>query len=332
MTDIEDNPALETTALKSTCDNTTPVAKVPNHQNASWFRQFRWCLWKNSILIMRYPRMLVFVWLSSIIAVLLSWVVGGKGESYDVIHPPPDAYTDCGLVSHEYLEDMESSLQDKVQSTFNEEWRDGVEVAMMGLGGLATAIFVFSVVSSEVHDQLLGMLRATGLPDSVYWLSWYMAFANLSLINALLGALTAKVLPGHVYESVFFGGIFASLFFLNMALVSGSLFLVAVCGTSCRVSAIFCILFMIVAAFIPFFAQAIATYMPMLYEDNYLYPYPNGLFWETRTTATASYSYDFDNASNDTSTSNDVFCSNFFIMNEHQGKEVVTIDDFFVGW
>jgi hypothetical protein len=75
--------------------------------------------------------------------------------------------------------------------------------------------------------------------------------AVTSVFNALLGAITFATLPGHVYESVYFGGVFASLFFLQLALVSASFFLAAMTGTSRKVCANFVILIMMVTTFIP---------------------------------------------------------------------------------
>jgi hypothetical protein len=326
-------------ASKSPARVPPQTSNMPTFRTVSWFDQFYWCLWKNLLLLMRRPIMFALVLLSGIIAVVLSWVVGGRDpDESDVIYPPDSAYTECGSVDLEWLDGLEYNSQNKVQLTLNENWRDGVEVAMMGLGALFQAIFVFTVVNGEVHAQLLGVLRALGLRDSVYWISWYIPFFFISFVNALLGAITAKILPGHVYESVYFAGIFSSLFFLNLSLVSASLFLVALCGTGRKLCSNFSILFVILAAFIPLIVLLVSSSIPATYDLSYFYPYPPGLFWENRATSTLNTiggGWDGENYTYTTELCNTP------IMNEEQGKwyktdqermEEVEDDEFFVGW
>ncbi len=284
--------------------------------------------------------MLVFVLLSSVISVVVSWAAGGKGDPNDSIYPPQSAYTECGSLREDFFTDLDYWMHDKVRITLNEEWRDGVEVAIIGLGALANAIFVFIVISSEVQAQLLGVLRTLGLRDSVYWLSWYLVFVIVSVMNAILGAAMAKLLPGHVYESVFFLGIFASMLFLNLSLVSASIFLVALCGTSRQLCTNVCILSMIMAAFIPLIVQSLASSLPYGSDPNYFSPYPSGLFWQNSATTTTSNAYDFFDFSNGTNFTSLGSLCDVPIMNQDQGKwykseleaRDVGNDEFFVGW
>lgn len=339
---MENEQSRDSSTTTATNHETKASGSGPKMHKVSWFRQFRWCFWKNWLLIVRRPLMLTFVVLGSLLSLTLSWVAGGKGDPDGSIYPPMTDFTDCGSVNPSFFLDLDYSEQEKVRITLNEEWRDGVAVAVMALGALSNATFVFIVVSSEVHAQLLGVLRALGLRDSVFWLSWYAVFAAVSVCNALLGAITAKLLPGHVYESVYFLGIFASLLFLNLALVSASLFVVALCGTSRQLCANFCILLLILAAFIPLIAQSVSSSLPYPSSSNYFTPYPTGLFWQFSSTTSTTYEYGFETLQNGTNitTITDVDSCDVPIMNEKQGKWYktesqamdVTIDEFFVGW
>ena len=263
---------------------------------------------------------------------VLSWVVGGKGDPEGSIYPPPDAITECGTVSDQFFLGSNATSYDQIRITLNEEWRDGTEVAMMGLGAMINAIFVFIVVGPEVQAQLLGVLRALGLRDSVYWVSWYSIFALVSLLSSLLGAVTAKILPGHVYESVYFFGIFASLLFLNLALVSASLFLVAVCGVRGNCWANFCLLIMMLAAFIPLIVQLASS---STYPSSDVSGYATGLFWLNSNTTSIVYQSVGDNF-----TSSEPVSCEVPVMNEYQGNFLKTTeeindetnDEFFVGW
>jgi hypothetical protein len=89
--------------------------------------------------------------------------------------------------------------------------------------------------------------------------------------------------------------VFASLFFLQLALVSSSFFLAAVCGTSRQALANFIILVMLVATWIPCIvlnAQSILPWYGQIYD---LAPGPRGLFWmNSITSKLTSYDTGFD--------------------------------------
>lgn len=318
-----------------------------NLRTVSWFVQYRLCLWKNSLLLKRRPLALSIVLLSNVVAVVLSWVVGGKGDPEGSIYPPPDAITECGTVSRDFFRGLNYTDTDKVRITLNEEWRDGTEVAMMGLGAMTNALFVFIVVRSEVQAQLVGVLRALGLRDSVYWISWYSIFGLISVMSSLLGAVTAKILTGHVYQSVYFFGFFTSLLFLNLALASASLFLVAVCGIRGHFCANICILIVILAAFIPLIVQLSSSYVQLPYSSAdstmYTWGYPTGLFWTNSATTSTMYppsSGDWNSTGGDDINSMELKNCEVPVMNEYQGHffktenetKDVTSDEFFVGW
>lgn len=296
--------------------------------------------------------MLSLVLLSSVISMVMSWGAGGR-DPEDAIYPPADAFTDCGNIRQEFIDDVPWQQQEKIQ-TLNGKWRDGVEVALMGLGPFCNALFAFTLLNTEFSVQLLGVLRALGLRDSVYWLSWYTPFANIAVVNSLLGAITAKVLPGHVFENVFFGGIFASLFFLNLSLISASFFLVAVCGASRKLCSNFTILIMILAAFTPLIVglSRSSIYYDASYSSGFE-PWSSGLFWQYSSTEVyqqrpwiSSFDDQFNftgesfinNSRGDNSTTGD-YCHEPLV-SEYQGnwfkteEEQATVgaDEIFTGW
>jgi hypothetical protein len=152
-----------------------------------------------------------------------------------------------------------------------------------GFGPMLLAMLAFLAVHAELEMKMLGTLRALGLRESVYWMSWQIPFIVISLINALLGAMTAKLIDAnqvHVYQHVYFGGMFGSLFFLNLALVSASLFLAACCGTS-RHAAPWLVMLMFIGAWVPFLVIASTSTMPYSsgVTNNGLSASPTGLFW-----------------------------------------------------
>lgn len=326
-------------------------ASVPPRFHAvSWFAQFYWCLWKNYLLLSRRPIVLLLVLFSSVFAMLLSWGTRGRDpQDEDVLYPTADAFNDCGSLRPEYISSFSYEDQAKLRLTLNENWRDGGAVAFMGLGAMVHGLFAFSVINNEVSAQLLGVLRALGLRDSVYWLSWYTAFGSIALFNSLLGAITAMLVPGNVYENVFFAGIFASLFFLNLSVIAASFFGVAVCGTSRKLFSNFMLLAMIFLAFIPLFVGRGRSILPYAswyasFSDN-----PSGFFWEYKTTEIAVPNFESGPLDNQWQNNTDdepfieqmtmTFCHQP-ILNEFQGKwfktederETMAAEEIFVGW
>jgi hypothetical protein len=338
---------LPTTNEPSMPSSTNPL---PRFHLVSWHSQFYWCLWKNCLLLSRRPIMLFIVLFSSVFAMLLSWVSGRDLKDNDAIYPTPDDYSDCGSVLPEFINSVPSEDQGKIQMTLNEHWRDGGEVARMGLGAMVLAMFAFVVVNGELTAQLLGVLRALGLRDSVYWLSWYAPFALISFFNAFMGAITAQLLPGHVYENVFFFGTFASLFFLNLSLIAASFFLAAVCGTSRRLCSNMALLIMIIMAFIPLLVTRATSNFPYPWLGPTFSTLPSGLFWEYKNTFGASLVFEtptddqwWNNTGNNTfdfQTNGTLTYCDIPILSEYQGtffktveeRESIKAEDIFVGW
>lgn len=142
------------------------------------------------------------------------------------------------------------------------------------------ALTCFIVVHGEIQTQMLGVLRGLGLRESVYWLSWFSSFALSSFVNSLLGAITAALMPVHVFQNTYFGGIFAALFFLQLALVSSSLFMAALKGTSRR-GVTWLMLMMLIAPWVPCLYISMTWESPTAYSmiENYIWSSPAGLFW-----------------------------------------------------
>jgi hypothetical protein len=150
---------------------------------------------------------------------------------------------------------------------------------------MVQAICCFLVVHNEIQTKMLGVLRGLGLRESVYWISWFIPFLLTSLVNSLLGAITAALIPIHVYQNTNFGAILGALFFLQIALVSSSLFVAALLGTSRR-GATWLILIMLVAPWVP--QIYLTRYLPSASNQIYngMANTPMGLFWVYGNTTT----------------------------------------------
>lgn len=166
------------------------------------------------------------------------------------------------------------------------------------------------------------------MKESIYWMGWLVPFTLSSFLNSLLGAMTTLFIPVHVFRSVYFGGIFGSLFFLNLALTCASFFLAALCGGNRKVI-ILIIMAMGGVLFVPlginqsFFPLSVSDYK---YNGSDGSP---GLVWAHFSTSTYQDRYYDDN---------DETCDNP-ILNEETGtfykteeeRLAVTSDQMFFG-
>ena len=292
---LPDDASQEQQQHSSGSSSTVVIKTVP------WLRQLNTILWyKNLPLLQRRPILLLIMVFSSVGSVLLAWPAG-KDYKDDVVWPP---LNECGTIDPSYFDELDFEEREKVPLSLNDSWREGLPVAVMSLGPMVTAICVFLVVHSELELQMLGVLRGgLGLLDSVYWVGWYAPFAIIAFVNSLLGAFTAKMLPVHVFQSTYFGGIFGSLLFLQLSLVGSSLFLAAVLGKRRRGS-VWLILVMICALWVPFlviFFTSPSFYLNAEYFSTVTnIETPVGLFWVNQQTSTSSYTYDDDLSFNGT--------------------------------
>ncbi len=328
---------------------------IPRPVEVSWLQQLKWNLYKNRLLLSRRPITLFFMIFSSVFSVLLAWPAGR-----DVEGTFPSELDQCGVIPvldfrdykarSSYLPYYASDYEpDDYILSLNERWRNGIPVAVLTLGAFVQAVCAFLVVRVEIEKKLLGVLRGLGVQQSVFWMSWYLPFAISSLVNSLLGAITAQFVPVHVFQSVYFGGVFASFFFLQLALVSASFFLAAVCGSNHRLI-ILMIILMLVSIWIPTFPnvgwEKIMSASDVYSGSNYKKEVFTGLLWTNRNTTTLVDPYSYGGQSAYYNNGNIYYVEqlnndtcNIPIMNEEQGtfykteeeKMDVTPDEFFIG-
>lgn len=305
---------------------------MPELKTVPWLRQLKCVLRKNVLLLWRRPIMLFCMIFSSVFAVLLSWPAGQDNDDYDL---PP--LTDCGTIPYKYIRELDLDYTElyKIPYSLTDSWRDAMPVAILSLGPMVQAISAFLMVHNEMQTKMLGVLRVQGLRESAYWASWMVPFSVAALLNSFLAAITTKLVPVHVFENTYFAGIFASFFFLQVALLPASFFLASVCGTKRRV-AVWLIIFMIVGAWVP---KIVISGQGWIISNAYDYDInlqnprstpSSGLFWMNMNTTQISSSGfpDYE----------EVVCDSP-IMSEEQGKffknyterEQVSPDEYFVG-
>jgi putative flippase GtrA len=242
--------------------------RLPNLKTVPWSRQFSCVFHKNVLLMSRRPMTVGFLLLSGVLSVLLTWWAAKDPEHGK--YPP--AWTECGTVPQDFYSlNDDWTFQDKIQETLNDRWQFGGPTGLLALGPMFNSVAVFNIVySTDVSTQMLGVLRALGLRDSVFWLSWFVIFALLALVNSLLGGITAKLVSDvHAFEAIFFGGIFMSLWMLQLALIPASFVWVAVCGT-CKRGPNWIILLFMVSVWIPTLMNAMVSWTGTT---------PTGIFW-----------------------------------------------------
>ena len=212
--------------------------------------------------------------------------------------------TDCGMVDPTYVQEFEQaddyySSAYNIPLSLNEPWRGGLPLWLMSLGPTAVGITVFLILRDELQSRRWGMLKAADM--SAQWISWLLAFTVLGVINSLLGGITAVIVPDiHAFSSTYFGAIFGTLLFLNVALVAASFFLAAICGTcQSTVLSVFLIMGMIVAGSSPAIAAAASMSFDIgVYAATNTYSHPTGTggaFWFYGSTERNQIEYDYDN-------------------------------------
>lgn len=252
--------------------------------HATWFRQFTTLVTKNHKHLLRHPLHLINLLLNSIPAVLLAYVAGRDARAPQGEFPP---LTTCGQVDPQYYvpiyEESYWAVYD-IPMTMNEAWRNALPVWIMSLGATFSAISVFFLLRTELASKRWGTMRSAGLRDSVYWTSWLVSFGVCAVINSLVGAITAAVLPNvHVLEHINFWIVFGLLLFLNLALVTASFLLAAACGTvQSTTLSVFLIIGMICAGASPIIKTSVTkAYLGVTDSMNtYSFPYGDaGAFW-----------------------------------------------------
>ena len=224
----------------------------------SWFRQVEVLSIKNGRQLRRQPAHLFIQIFSSTISVVFAWLAGRDARGPQGELPP---LTDCGTVSPEYVASLDDPYS-QLMVSMNEAWRGGLPQWLMALGPTFCGISIFLILRDELSSKRWGMLKAAD--TSAKWMSWFSVFVLLSLVNSVLGSITAVALPDiHVFESVNFGVVFGLLFSLHVGLISASFFLSAICGT---VQSIALSIFIITAMIVASAAPTIATSVTMGYS------------------------------------------------------------------
>lgn len=334
---------------------------TPNPMHTPILRQLYWCVRKNFLVIIRRPIMLFFMLCSSVFSVLIAWPTGRDADPAKF--PDLDLFDQCGVVpeyrwQEKFKDEDIWDYDEAVIVNLNHSWNSGLQVSMLSLGPYVHAVCVFILIHFEIEKKLVGVIRGLGVRDVVYWMSWYIPFIFTSLLNALFGAITAQFLPVHVFQNVYFGGIFGSLFFLHLAMTSASFFLASVSGSNGKLM-VFLILVMTVSVFVPPIVINSVTYGESMFRtvSTQWNPYPyypfSGLSWKNMNTNKTHYANYGDNSTyvwNDSSGTweyiegvkimDNLQSCNSPIMNEEEGTrykteeesmDEVTPDEFFIG-
>mmetsp|Transcript_24881 Transcript_24881/g.56295 ORF Transcript_24881/g.56295 Transcript_24881/m.56295 type:complete len:1783 (-) Transcript_24881:57-5405(-) len=257
-----------------------------------WFRQVEVLSIKNVRQLRRQPVHLFILIFSSTISVVFAWLAGRDARGPQGELPP---LTDCGTVPLEYIASLDDPYYSQHKVSMNEAWRGGLPQWLMTLGPTFCGISIYLILRDELSSKRWGMLKAAD--TSAKWISWFTVFVLLSLVNSILGSITAVALPDiHVFESVNFGVIFGLLFFLHVALVSASFFLSAICGTvQSTALSIFIITVMIVASAAPSIATSIALGYGK-YNANFSTD-TGGSFWRYASTESWEDQYNLSDSS-----------------------------------
>jgi len=271
----------------SSASASASASASPQLGSVSWIRQFRFTFKKNVLLVLRRPILLTMMLLSSVVSIIVGWLVA---------RPPKSArfgpLNECGLVDASWWTQLRWNERDDIQLTQNDGFQSGIAVALFTLGPMMNAICTYIFIHEEFAGQLIGVLRALGLRDSVYWASWYSLFMIINCINAAFAVITAKTLPLHAFENIYGGGIFASLFFLHLALVPTS-FLLATLLRHIKRGMIWIILIIMISLWIVPFVLNGQSELPNSPEQYSIPTSPRGLFWENRATVSYTQSSNF---------------------------------------
>ena len=95
-----------------------------------WMKQLKTVVFKNMLLLSRRPLQVALQSVSSIATVLLASLVAQR-KDFDVAFGDVPM-TDCGTVPGSYLDGLEYDVRDEVPLSFNEGWRNGFAVLLMG--------------------------------------------------------------------------------------------------------------------------------------------------------------------------------------------------------
>ena len=220
---------------------------------------------------------------SSILSVLLTVLVARDDPDMEDFGKVP--LTSCGTVELRYLQDMDYEDRSKVPASYNDSWRSGTAVLLLSMGPMLHAVCVFLLLQIDIQTQMWGVLRNMGLYESVFWCSWWIPFLITCFLNSIFATITMQAIDSvHAFTTIYAGGQFASMLFLNLALSAASMFLSAVCGTTKSGASVWLIILMVAGPWI--FFGILAPGMNTIpydassatgeWNNNYS---PSGIFW-----------------------------------------------------
>jgi hypothetical protein len=217
----DDSPATANGTGKATA-NGTMTANRPQIVAVSWYRQFTALVrWKTLPVLSRKPVTLTFLLLSSVVSVILSSLAGPNVKDvaprdsqcgapdvdYFTIPPALENHTiDFGDGNIETYTTTVGGIDyyNSAAVSINDNWLGGAPVVVLSLGPLMTAFAVYFIVHEEIQLDLFGIIRGLGVCDSAYWISWFIPFVVLAMVNALLGAIAAQMAPVHVRNTCYY--------------------------------------------------------------------------------------------------------------------------------
>jgi hypothetical protein len=136
-------------AAKLTAPDSALDLMVPT---VSWFRQLSCVLNKNFYLISRRPFAFFLMMFSSVLSVLLAWSSGRDDPDWDFDEIPLAA---CGNVEDSFLRSLDYTESQSVPMSFNENWRDGMAVTLMGKYIIKCEVFCAMGWASRVPYPVL---------------------------------------------------------------------------------------------------------------------------------------------------------------------------------
>ena len=108
-----------------------PPPKVDRSPSAvPWMKQLKTVVFKNVLLLSRRPLQVALMLVSSIAMVLLASLVVQR-KDFDVAFGDVPM-TDCGTVSGLFLDGLDYDDREEVPLSYNEGWRNGFAVLLMG--------------------------------------------------------------------------------------------------------------------------------------------------------------------------------------------------------
>jgi hypothetical protein len=98
-------------------------------QPVPWFRQLRYGLRKNMLLLSRQPVKVSFLLLTSVLSSVLAWLTVRKEQDERFERIP---LTECGTIDGEWYNALDWEDQWDVPISYNSKWRNGTTASLLG--------------------------------------------------------------------------------------------------------------------------------------------------------------------------------------------------------